>query len=115
ARTLPGELLRSVDSADAMCHFDELGQLRKAGFERDRVASEIAGPATTVPPLVRRSDRVLDPLRETQLTGECTRQPRVTLDHAVDLFVAVEEKLQADPESMHGLVSRAEQAHPVDD
>jgi hypothetical protein len=38
----------------------------------------------------------------------------VTLDHAVDLFVAVEEELQADPKSMHGLVSRAEQAHPVD-
>ena len=56
AAPLARELLRGLDSADAVRDLDELGDLRDPGGERDLLALELARPAASVPALVRRAD-----------------------------------------------------------
>ena len=110
AAPLARELLRRLDSAEAVRDLDELGDVRDAGGERDLVALELAGPAAPVPALVRRADRPDDLVRQRELLGHRSRDRGVVRDHAVDLAVPGERELEAEPKSVQAAGARSREA-----
>ena len=106
------ELLRGRDSPDAVRDLDELGDMRKAGGERDLLALELARPAAPVPALVCRAEGLNDRLRQGELLRHGSRDGGVVGDHVVDLAMPGEREREPEPKPMQGRVTRAEEPHP---
>jgi hypothetical protein len=100
AAPLARELFRGLDSANPVCDLDELGDVRKAGRERDLLALEVARPAASVPARVGRADCLDDLVRQGKLLSHASRDGGVMGDHVVDLTVSGERELEPEPKSV---------------
>jgi hypothetical protein len=75
-----------------------LRELHDAGRDRDGRSTHRTREALAVPPLVRRRDCVADLRWQRQPLGEPAGELGMLRDHPVDLTVAGDDELQADPE-----------------
>ena len=106
AGALAGQRRRRLDPADAVGHLDVLGQLREPRGDRHRVTLELPRPPVAVPLLVRRADRLLHGVRQSELLGQRPGDRRVPGDHPVEVAPPGERELQAHPEAVQRRVAR---------
>jgi hypothetical protein len=68
--TLAGQSDGRLDPANAVRHLGELGKLSDTCRHRNVLTTRAAGPAASVPPLIRRPDTLKHRVGQAELIGE---------------------------------------------